>query len=316
MKEKKKNIRSRKKTQIKVVFLLLAIVFWTLSKLSKEYNHSIVFNTKYVNKTNDKVLQKPAVSDITVHLKTNGFKLLTYNLKTPSIAIDLKQLYKQKNKYYYLTNSNIPYLQNQLSSEETILRIEPDTLFFDFGILKTKKVSVNPILKLQYGIGYDAVSTQIIPDSISIVGPKKQIDVIKSINTIPLELSNISNNITKKLQLDIPDNNKISYSNDFITFKVKVDKFSQGNLEVEYKIINVPNGIKINTFSKQVKLTYKVSLNNYDKVKASDFEIVCDYLNTKNNNLKYLIPTINKKSNLVSDIKITPKTLEFLYKND
>ncbi len=315
-KEKKINFRRNKKIRVFFIFLSLSVLFWTLSKLSKEYTHTVAFNVKYINATKDKILQNKPEDKLSIVLKTTGFKLLGYNINTSNLKVDLKKIKKKAGKFYYVTNRHLSEFQTQLSSEETIIKINPDTLFFDFGKLKHKKINVIPVLNINYKSGYNLLDEiEISPKTVTITGAERQIDSIQSIKTELLELDNISSGFKKKISLAIPKKlDKIHFSKTTIEISGKVKKFTEGNIEVTFEIQNLPEEFNINTFSKTIELTYKVSLENFNKINASDFKVVCDYNKTKEENLNYLLPVVIKKSNLVSDIKITPKKIEFLIK--
>jgi len=298
------------------IFLALSVLFWTMSKLSKEYTHTVEFNAEYINLTKNKTLQNTPNNTLTAVIKTTGFKLLRYNLNTPKLKVDLENVKRNKQKFYYITNNHLSEFQTQLSSEETIIRINPDTIFFDFGKLKSKKIKVTPILKIELKQGYNLLEGIIIePQEIIITGPEKKLDSIHEIKTELLELNNISSNIKKKIALVIPENlNKVHFSETEIEIRGVVEKYTEGSKYIDFEIKNVPDGFNITTLTKKVKLTYKVSLDNFNKIQSSDFKVICDFKKTQNEGLNYLFPTLVKQSSLVSDIKIAPKTIEFLIK--
>lgn len=316
VKELKINFKKNKKLRMFFIFLVLSIIFWTLSKLSKEYIHTVAFNVKYINATNDKLLQNKPVDKLSVALKTSGFKLLGYNINSSNLKIDLKKIEQKAGKFYYETNKHLSEFQTQLSSEETIIKINPDTLFFDFGKLKHKVINVIPVININYKPGYNLLDKiEVLPKTITITGAERQIDSMQSIHTELLELNNISSKFKKKIKLAIPKSlDKIHFSETEIEVIGRVKKFTEGKTEVVFEIKNLPEGFNISTFSKTIALTYKVSLENFNKIHASDFKIVCDYKKTQKENLNYLVPVVIKKSNLVSDVKITPKKIEFLIK--
>jgi len=298
-----------------VVFLGLSMLFWTLSKLSKEYKHMVDFKVNYTKLTKDKMLQKPPVERLSVLMNATGFSLFGYNLNTKTIDIDLSNVRQHNGRYYYLPNENIGNFQSQIKSEETIFQIYPDTLFFDFGKLISKKVKVISNIEFNYATGYNLISKTIVPDSITVTGPKKQINSITNIETKKIILNDISSNLTKMIGLNVPSkNDKVHFSDTEVVLTAKVEKFTEGELEVPFELINVPLDFKISTFSKKVKLTYRVSLKDFDKIHVRDFKVVCDYKKTQHDNLNYLIPTLLTKPNKVSNVKISPNILEFLYK--
>lgn len=296
------------------VFLALSILFWFLSKLSKEYTNTIKFRPNYINTDNDKILQKEPLNQIDLTLKTFGFNFLSYKLNKPKLDIDLSNLQKLKNgKYFCLTNRQLSSLQSQISGEVSIVAISPDTIFFDFGLLKVKKVKVKPNLKLNFKKGFYLTSEIVTePEFITITGPKKKIDSIKEVITDEIIFDAVFKNFNKKIPLKMVNN--VKYSDEKVKIIGEIEKFTEGKLSLNFDVININDSIKINTFVKKINITYKVSLNNFDKVFEKDFKIICDFLKTKKQGLNYLLPEVVKTSPFVSDLKINPTKIEYLIK--
>ncbi len=312
-----KNYFKNKKTQVFLIFLVLSTLFWTLTKLSKEYTDTIEFKTRYINLPKEKVTQNNFLEKMTVVLKSSGFSLLGYNMNTSNLTIDLQYLIRKNNTiYYFLPNQHLPTFQKQLKAEETIIKIYPDTLFFDFGKLTSKTIKVKPNLKITYKSGYNLLDKiTISPKSIVITGPEKQIDSMQFINTKLLELNNVASSFKKKIALDIPKYlDRVHFSESKIQVAGSVEKFTEGSLKLKFELINVPKEYNISTFLQKVKITYKVSLKNFNKIQVSDFKVVCDFSKTQRDSLLYLVPKLVKQSNLVSDIDLVPNKIEFLIK--
>lgn len=313
----KTQLKKNRKTQVFLVFLVLSTILWAISKLSKEYTHTVKVKTNFINFTNDKELQNKPKDYLELVLKTSGFNLIGYSFLNKQINIDLSKLQKKKNRYYYyLTNTNISSLQSQLTNEEIILHVYPDTLFFDFGKLKSKNIAVNSKLKMNFKTGYDVVGKiDIKPKTIKISGTEQQINNIESINTKLFELNNIVDNFEYKIALDIPkEYYKIHFSAKEVTIKGVVEKFTESSLDIPFKVVNVPKGYHVETFIDKVEVRFKISLENYDKIQLSNFKIICDFNDVKDSKSTFLIPQIIRKPNLVSNVKLSQKKIEFLIK--
>jgi hypothetical protein len=313
---KQERVKKNKKLHVFFIFLGLSTILWTMSKLSKEYTHTVAVKTNYINFTRDKELYNKPVDHLELVLKATGFSLLGYSVFDKKIAIDLTKLYKNKKLYYFLTNENLSSLQSQLPPDETLLRVYPDTLFFDFGKLTSKQIEVIPKISISYKTGYNLLGNlEIEPNTVLISGTDEQINKISKINTVPKQIKDVSDDFEYKLALDIPkEYNRINFSTKEITIKGVVEKYTEATLDIPFQLINVPKDYNIKTFVETVKVTYKVSLDNYEKIQAADFKVICDYNKIKDIDNNFLMPELVKKSNLVSNIKLNPKKIEFLIK--
>jgi len=150
--------QNHKKLRIFLLFLLLATLFWSLIKLSKEYISEVEFELAYSEIPNNKLIQNEPDKKVKLTLKTVGFKLLNYEFKKRVLDYSLTEIERKAGSMYYSeTRSNTNYLQAQLSAETIVLNVEPDTLFFDLGVKRSKKVPVVSQMTYQFKTGFNSV---------------------------------------------------------------------------------------------------------------------------------------------------------------
>ncbi len=309
------SLKNNKKLRIFLLFLALSFLFWTLIKLSKNYISEVKFDLVYNDIPKNKLLQNEPNKTIKITIKTIGFKLLKYSLKKKTLNYSLTEMRRIKgSNYYSITKENINNLQAQLSAETVVLKINPDTLYFDLGVKKSKKVKVITNIELQFKPGFNLIKDYTIdPEFVTISGPSKVIDTISVINTETIKWLDISQSFDKKIKLK-PKNNIISLSTNQITIKGNVEKITEGSFNLPFKIINLPKNYIISTYPKEVKIVYQVALKDYNKISKNSFIIQCDYRHTEKNNLEYLIPSIVDMPEILFDVKLIPNQIEFLIK--
>jgi YbbR domain-containing protein len=201
-----------------------------------------------------------------------------------------------------------------LSAETVVLKINPDTLYFDLGIKKSKKVKIISDVNLEFKPGFNLLkSYNLEPKFITISGPSKVIDSIDEIYTEPINLTDIFESFDKKINLKYP-NKMISFSTDQISIKGEVEKITEGSFTLPFKVINLPKNYFISTYPKEVKVVYQVALKDYNKISKNSFVVHVDYKQTEKNNLDYLIPKIIEKPEILFDVKLVPNKIEFLIK--
>ena len=309
-----KRLKANLKIRVFIIFLVLSVLFWTLIKLSKTYTTNIVFNTNYVNIPASKVFQSSAVSEISAAIKSSGFNLLSYKLRTRTLDVDLNNIsHKSGNLYYMLPNNYLADLRLQLNLESTIERVSLDTLFVNLGSNKNRKVPIELDAEIKFKLGYNFVDTILLsPDSITVSGPESVIDTIYKVVTNRVELNDVSNNISHLVALNKFPNENVVLSTSEIQLNAEIDKFTENTLTVPFEVINVSEGLKITTFPKEIKIIYKVGLSNFSKITAENIKIVCDYEQSKKHGLDYLIPTLLEQPSLISSVRFVPSKIEFL----
>lgn len=309
------SLKSNKKLRVFLLFLILSFLFWSLIKLSKNYISDVEFNLVYIDVPQNKLLQNVPEERIKLTIKTVGFKLLKYGLKTKNLKYGLSDLNRKKGSIYYsVTQSKIKDLQAQFSAETEVLKVKPDTLYFDLGIKKSKKVKVITNVNLQFKSGFNLVKEYTVhPNYITVSGASKHIDSIQEIHTNLLEMKEVSISFDETIKLKLP-NDYVSLSSNLVTIKGEVEKITEGTFDLNYDIINLSKKYIISTYPKKVKITYQVALKDYNKISENNFKVQCDFKEVESNNLEYLIPKIVEKPEMVFDVKVIPNKIEFLIK--
>ncbi|PHQ55990.1 MAG: hypothetical protein COC16_04190 [Lutibacter sp.] len=309
------SITNKRKVKVFLFILVLSSIIWLLIELSKSYTSSAIFTVEYKNIPSGKLLQSKPVSELNITLKAPGFSLLKYKLKKHSISLNLRNVVKRGSSYYLLPNQQISYFNAQLAGETEAMSVLNDTIFVELGNNKSKKVPVYLSSNIKFKLGYNLIrDIKIIPDSILITGSEKFVDSIKEISTESLQLSDVYEDINKELKLVLPFKNiNVIVSTNKVKISGVVDKFTEGSFIIPVVLINEPEGVKINTFPKEIKVVYQAGLSNFSKITKNSFLVVYDYEQYKNDTLlKYLTPIIKQKSEFISSIKINPSQLEFL----
>lgn len=293
-------------------FLVASILFWLLINLSKEYTSSINVEIAYTDISQKTILLSPPLKKLPILIKGTGFNLISTKLTNKPINLSLKKVIKKSNNDYFFLSKNISQeIQEQLKSSIKLIQIQKDSILLKMGTLYSKKVPLKANLNTTFQIGYDFSKPTIIqPDSILISGDKT---LLKEINFLMLEnvtLENISKNKNIQSSIIFPKEGQIKANIKTAKINIFVDKFTEGEVEVPIIVKNAPKGINI--YPKKVKLVYKVSLNNFNKVTPELFKVECNYQQIENNNTTYLTPKLITSSDLVSLIRLTPNKIDFL----
>jgi hypothetical protein len=298
--------------------LLASILIWLLITLSKEYITTISFPIEYGEISQNKLLLANQTKELEIVVKTNGFKILRTRFNTKSLLINVNTLISKKGTtYYLLLKSKKQSIKRQLPSGVSLQEIIKDTLFVELGSLVTKKLAIKSNLKISYHIGYD-LSEQISlkPDSILVSGPENYISKIKNIELEPIVFEDVKADFIRKVAIKAPEGVKdLKFNIKEVIVSGKIEKFTEGILNVPFKIINVPAGITINTLNKKVQVSYIVGLSSFNKIDENSFQIECDYAMSASNSLGYLIPKVVRKSSEVKSYKLSPNEINFLIQN-
>ena len=298
-----------------ILFFLISVIFWFMTKLSKEYEGIIKFPVSYNNLPDNKLLQENPLDFIEIYVKTSGFKLISAKISPNKLEIDASNIYyKSLTDYYLLVSQQKLAIQKQMMTGVQIDHFIRDSIAFNLGLLRSKKIPVNLVTDITFDDRYELKEAiSINPDSILIQGPESILDTISFISTTLFQKNQLNSSIKEFINIKkFPKESNIRIQQDKIEIYAIVEEFTEGEVEVPVILLNPPNNKSINTFPKLVKITYKVALSNFNKVSSSAFLIECDYNMTKVNNLPYLIPKLVESPSLVRNIRIAPLKIDFI----
>jgi YbbR domain-containing protein len=275
----------------------------------------VEFELVYSDIPQNKLIQNEPEQKVKLTLKTIGFKLLNYGFKKRVLDYSLTEIQRKGGSLYFSeTRSNTNYLQAQLSAETVVLNIEPDTLFFDLGVKRSKKVPIISQVEFEFKTGFNFVGNfELGPNEVSVSGPEKVIDTINEVYTVPFVLKDIAESFEQEVELQAP-NDVVVLSDQTVIVKGVVDKITDGSYNLPFEVINLPRNVIISTYPKEVKVVYQVALKDYNKIPENSFRIQCDFKQTEDNNLDYLIPKLVDMPEMITNVKIIPNKIEFLIK--
>ncbi|MCL6217722.1 CdaR family protein [Zunongwangia pacifica] len=305
-----------KKANVKVFgfFLIFSTIIWVLVQLSKEYNRTVEIPLAYINTPLDKSVQEKPKT-VRFNLDAKGFLLIwKYEFFKPVLTIDLKNAKEVGSQLVYNIRDNRNSIENQLDIDFDDANFLKDSLVIDFQPRKEKRVLVLPKTNLNYDIGFSAVNrVQLVPDSITVSGPKNIIDTLSSVSTNVISASNISKDILGTISIDTTNLGMLNFYRNTVDYTQKVAKFTEGNVEIPVEVINVPRGTNLTIFPKRVMVYYQVNLKNYEFVKADQFKVVCDF-NEIQEGVGYMLAQISEQPRFVNNVRLNERKIQFIIK--
>jgi YbbR domain-containing protein len=227
----------KKNLPIIILTFVFSFVLWISISLSEEYFATFDFPVKLVDFPQGYTTGTEIAEKISVKLKGRGWKLLTINLASDTeylVSAGQDSGRKYVNLYNFL-------MENQwLSSDIEVVDISPDTLSFYVEKIESKKVAVTPNLHLNFKPGFGlAEKVKISPDSVIVSGPGSIIKTIYSIPTEEIELTNLDERITERINLKYWRG--MTYSSGGATVVINVQKIVDKDFEnVLVKVNDVP----------------------------------------------------------------------------
>ncbi len=303
------------KLKARVFFLLLSLILWFIIKLSKDgYRDTVEFKVNYINQMSSKEIVNTPPSSILLEIKAQGFDILRYNLfGAPTLDIDLNYTSPVNDLFYWHTVSNKSLLENQIIKEVEILSAKPDTIYFDFSQLYSKKVPVKLQLKKEFKNSLSIGSIKIEPDSVVVQLPKSQFSEIDSVWTDEFVITGEKLEMSEKLEIIFPDISSLHHKVEELQLDLNLIELTQGSFSFKPQILNLPDSMSMITYPREVKLIFNVGVDKFKNVVPQDFNLFVDFDDiTTNSESNPLSVQIGNYPSFIDYVDYEPKRLEYI----
>ena len=192
-------------------FLLLSFVFWYLNELSKNLQGTINYPVRYINPPKDRIVTGDLPDKLEMELRGPGYSILKVKLSSSRapVVIDFSRLTPRRMPgamphYCLVTSGLINNFSKQLHADFEILSIHPDTLFFGYDRMVTRRVRVRPDFKVELSEGRKVIIVP-DPDSVTVSGPAHILDTLDAITTKHRSFKRMDENFKSRVPLEYPD---------------------------------------------------------------------------------------------------------------
>src|SRR5690554_6716093 len=236
-----KNLLSRPKALMFLMFLVLSFFIWFLITLSDTYVSQLNFKVSYTGIPQEKLVLGTPKKTLKATVQATGFKLLTYKLFRQSVELPYVDFRKQDSSNYMLA-IDVESAINRQHKSLMVKRMDLDSLKLNLGENIKKYVPVIPRLFFSFEEDFDlSDSIQIKPDSIWVRGPEDIVAKVDRVHTIIKNYKNVHDSIDGIIALQIPDSlHSLEYETEQVTLNVPVERYSEKLLELEVQVKNLP----------------------------------------------------------------------------
>ena len=293
------------------IFLLISLLFSTIVKLTKVYTKNISYKINLSEVPDNKIVTSQSVDSINLTVSSFGFDFIKHYLSNKSIVIPSQNVIDDSNSFILTQSNSYMEIDDFIKPEFDLISINFDSLFFRYDQLKSKKIPIILNSNISFYQGYDYFKAhKLSTDSVTVVGPELVLDSINSISTFELNLTDIRSDVNQSVELNVLDYNDVKYSDLFVEVSIDVEKSTESILSIPMSIINIPKGVNINYYPKSIKVSFSVSLENYQIYQAEDFEIICDYSQIYENG--ELSPVIITKPNFIKNFRLINEKVQYV----
>ena len=298
-----------------IFFLAMSAAFWLFLALNDEYERDFAVSVRLRGVPENVVITTGLPSSFHVVLKDRGSQLLHYRYAgLPVLTFDFKN-YDQQSGHVVLSLADVTkVLIQKLPVTTKLVSYKPDKLeyYFNNGLNVRLPVQLRASLRPEHYYGISSV--RVIPDSVTVYATQDILDTLSSATTVPIYLSNISENQVRRI--DLSKIRGVKFEPASVKLKINVDQMTEKTVLAPVKWVNFPASKTLRTFPSKVKIIFQVGMSMYRKITADDFTIVVNYadlLKETDGNVHLSLKSIPFG---VSHVRIVPSDVDFLIEDN
>ncbi|HKJ79461.1 MAG TPA: CdaR family protein [Prolixibacteraceae bacterium] len=312
-------LRNDRRIVIFLVCLFIATILWFLNAMSKDYATSISYPVKYTNPPENLFLSNDPPRKLNIEVNAHGFTLLRHKLSfsISPIVLNLTTIRNtnetESNTMSVRTESLMRRISGQVSSEISVVNIEPEIIVLIFDSLKTKKVPVTSDIRLRLKPQFFLNGNITLePDSVQLTGPSSIIDTIHVLQIKSRIFENLDAEVNTPITILHPDKTKVEPKK--TNLNIPVERFTEKKINIPVRIRNKPNDVNMKIFPSEVDISFLVALSDYESLTSSDFEVFTVYDSIRNN--ETLEVFIGNKPDFIQQLRVLPPKVEYLIQTD
>lgn len=295
------------------LFLLLALLFWVLTKFSKEYTDTVKANLVYKDLPENITISGDRFSEINFDMKSNGFEFLYYKIKRPTINLNISSYYNEGMNHINLTKDDlISLLNDQLSNNNSVKNVIGNGIKIILDNIITLKFPVSIQTEIQFKEGYKNIGDiSSVPDSVLVSGPFVTLSKIENIKSEEFKKVGLDHTISEDIKLIKPSENDVTIEPDMVSISIVVKEFTQKQLVLPLILNNVPDGQSVKLIPETITITFDISVDDFNTVSESDFKIICDFAE-RNDTENSIVLKIEMVPENIMNVELDVNTIEYL----
>ncbi|HPC35684.1 MAG TPA: CdaR family protein [Candidatus Marinimicrobia bacterium] len=304
-------------TRTKIWIFVFTVFLWLYVVLNNtySYNFSAKLEVRNIDPTKTTVEKLP--SQIQASFSGKGIDLF-YLILSPQQSIkfvvdcsSIKRFYDFPLNEYFKNNP-----EKVITPRRTNVQLDhiiwPETLRVVLDDLLTAKVPVKPVVEIQLAPGYVlADSMRIIPDSVTLSGPRTYVRQYNKVPTKKLVLTNVSSSISQEIDLEFVPEHNVYLDVKRVRIQQKVDQLGEKKLtNIPVRVTNLGQDQKAEIIPPTATLTVSGGIEKLKTVRPEDIKIVFDFARDWRPDESFYTPTVELPPGLLNWQSLEPDTFE------
>lgn len=294
--------------------LVLAVLAWIFTTLSNSYNYPVQEILTFKNAPQKRAFHSLQADTVMATVSGTGWQMVfsKMNPESKPITVDLHTL---ESRNFVVLSSQLKQINDKKESNQQIISIDPDTLYFDFSNRLTKKVPVLAMMGLKFQRQF-ALSGDVIirPAYVTVSGPVDRLQKLDNWKTDSIIENHLSETINRRVNLQPVKEGNLNVYPKVVQVIIPVDEFTEKTLEIPVKLINNHKYYNVKVFPQKVKVTFTTSLSHYRDVNEDLFEATADLDLWNEHGYSSLPVKLSHFPPYCKIVKVSPTNIDFIVK--
>ncbi len=297
-----------------LAFFLLAFIFWLMLFFRRDIETTYKIPLKYTHVPHNIVFDQALPEYIEVRLADKGSEIFRYDfILKDSLEIDV-EAYKNDNVEMIQGSAFLQLLRKNLTNSTNIKGYNPGAISLKSSKLQQKTLRVvfdGDISTSRNNLVADSIS--FIPHAVTAYGSKENLSKLDKAVTEYTVFSNLK--ATSQFKIKIKNEEGVKFVPNEVEVLIPVLEYTEREFEIPITARHLPDNLSVKFFPSQATVAFSVTLEEYKKIVAEDFEISLDYNDFYQNSDGKVALTLTKSPAVIRNARLSPSAAEFLFEN-
>ena len=313
------DVKVKHNRSIFVFLICFAGVFaiWFLKQVENGYVMSATISPVYVNTPTGYTSGDLSRQPVKIAVQMNGFNMLSYAVGSRSLEVDLNKVVRQAHgRHFWIPGDHPELLSSAVLRSDRIEQVMTDTIYLNMGDEVSKVVPVVASrVTTAFRPGYGSFSAVTVhPIQVKLFGTPEEVEQIREIVLPELHYRGLSAPMTDSVRLSPPPGlRKVRIEPEKVAVSVDVKPYTEGEMMVPVRAINVPRGYAVRLFPSKVRVRYRVAVEDYARLAEKDLRVTADMEHT-DPDTRYVYLKITDVPSFVGKVTVVPEKVQYVYK--
>ena len=294
-----------------LLFLGLTFLLWWSQTMSKNYETEIAIPVKVVSVPDEVRITEQPVNQLIVSLNGKGTALRKSGRRGERKVLNVSNsLFAMRQGHAALSTQRLrDSLTAFLPSSVYIRSIEPDSLVYQFVRQRVMMLPVEFGGTIESQDQFFLEHINFKPDSVKVsvlLTDTLEHHVIADAGTVVLS----SDTIIRSVEIKPVKNALLDASS--VQMSVISQQYTEKSLEIPITGVNFPDDVLLKSFPSKVSMSVWVKMSEYEKITASDFQVVVDYNDIVGNESSRAPLRIYSQPANVRNVRLQTRSVDYL----